>query len=104
MMRNENSGTDIKRNEISGNDIKRNKISGGYGAVNLSTSTSVSVSGITELLLSVNKNIDRVFESKLIYFYVFLSYLYLFVCLSLYLSIYLYVSFPSVFFICFVTS
>ena len=59
MKRNENSGTDIKRNEISGTDIKRNENSGGYGAVNKSASTSVS--GITELLISVNKNLDRLF-------------------------------------------
>ena len=37
----------MKRNENSGNDIKRNENSGGYGAVNISTSTSVSVWGIT---------------------------------------------------------
>ena len=85
----------MKRNENSGNDIKRNKISGGYGAVNISTSTSVS--GIIELLISVKKKIDRVFESKLIYFYVFLSYLYLLICLSIYLSIYLFISFAPIF-------
>ena len=65
MMRNENSSNDIKRNEDSGNDIKRNEISVDYGAVNISTttsiSTSISISGITELFISVNKNLDRVF-------------------------------------------
>ena len=61
--------SDMKRNENSGNDVKRNENSGGYGAVNISTPTSisiptsvsVSVSEITELFISVNKHLDRVF-------------------------------------------
>ena len=52
-------GKEIKKIKNSSNDMKRNENSGGYGAVNISTSTSVS--GITELFISVKKNIDRVF-------------------------------------------
>ena len=59
--------SDMMRNENNGNDIKRNEISVDYGAVNISTTTSIStsisisISGITELFISVNKNLDRVF-------------------------------------------
>ena len=59
--REKNGSNDISRNEISGHNIKRNESSGGYGAVNISTSTSTSISGITELLISVKKNLYRVF-------------------------------------------
>ena len=36
--------SDMKRTKNNGNDIKRNENSGGYGAVNIPTSISVSVS------------------------------------------------------------